>query len=647
LVGEALICERQPNLRFAAAADVAAGSSPTRSETMGLKTGDFPPVDPTKLFDMPYLERVKLLSRHWVDYGFGAPKITHVIYVAKLLFLYITGGLLVSSLTSGLNPLDIASWWTEPIFYQKVILWTVLLECLGMGGSWGPMAGHFKPFTCGWRTYLRADTIRQPPWRRIPLTGGDRRTPVDALLYAGVLVTLAVALALPGRADGDLTALGFDAGRVSPLVAAVLAVLLVTLGLRDKVFFLQARGEQYLPAIIFFAAFPSLDMIIALKVLIVAVWVGAGFSKFGKHFSSVVPPMVSNTPWVPAKAIKRMHYKDFPRDLRPSHRASLLAHIGGTFVEVVTPLVLLFTTNPTVAALAAALMVCFHLFITSTFPLAVPLEWNILFAFGTAFLFLGHPNWDGYGLADMAPALLVLTVVGVLLFPVLGNLRPDLVSFLPSMRQYAGNWASAMWAFAPGAESRLDERLVKPSAMTVSQLADVYGPDAAEVVMHQLLGWRSMHSQGRALNSIMINQLGTDIDHYTLREAEFSTNCIVGFNFGDGHLHDHRFIESVQRRCGFAPGEFLVVWIESQPVHKPYLAYQVIDAALGVVERGTYLVDDAIAEQPWLPNGPIAVDVDWRLPGYERVRYPKPGQVGSTGTLLATGPEAHQEGVRR
>lgn len=46
---------------------------------MGFKTGDFPAVGPTRLFDLPYLERVKLLSRHWVDYGFGAPKMTHVI----------------------------------------------------------------------------------------------------------------------------------------------------------------------------------------------------------------------------------------------------------------------------------------------------------------------------------------------------------------------------------------------------------------------------------------------------------------------------------------------------------------------------------------------------------------------------------------
>ena len=31
--------------------------------------------------------------------------------------------------------------------------------------------------------------------------------------------------------------------------------------------------------------------------------------------------------------------------------------------------------------------------------------------------------------------------------PVLGNFRPDLISFLPSMRYYAGNWATSQWLF--------------------------------------------------------------------------------------------------------------------------------------------------------------------------------------------------------
>ena len=74
----------------------------------------------------------------------------------------------------------------------------------------------------------------------------------------------------------------------------------------------------------------------------------------------------------------------------------------------------------------------------------MPLEWNLLFAFAAIFLFWGFPNWAGYGLSDTSmPWAMVLIAAALCFFPVLGNLRPDLVSFLPSMRQYAGNWASA------------------------------------------------------------------------------------------------------------------------------------------------------------------------------------------------------------
>ena len=53
----------------------------------------------------------------------------HVIYIVKLLVLYIFGGLLVATATSGLGPFwHVAAWWTEPIVYEKLILWTVLLE---------------------------------------------------------------------------------------------------------------------------------------------------------------------------------------------------------------------------------------------------------------------------------------------------------------------------------------------------------------------------------------------------------------------------------------------------------------------------------------------------------------------------------------
>ena len=109
---------------------------------MGFSKPSVPPVEPDKVYDLPYLERIRILSRYWAENGFGSPKIFHVIYIVKLLFLYIAGGYLVGTLTSGFNPLHPGGFWTEPVLYQKFILWTVLLEALGVAGSWGPLAGH-------------------------------------------------------------------------------------------------------------------------------------------------------------------------------------------------------------------------------------------------------------------------------------------------------------------------------------------------------------------------------------------------------------------------------------------------------------------------------------------------------------------------
>lgn len=590
---------------------------------MGLMTGSFPPVDPETFMERPYTERLKTLSRHWAEHGFGAPKITAVIYIARLIVFYALGGIAVATLSSHLDPLRPTSWFFAPIVYQKLVLWTVFLECLGIAGSWGPLAGHFKPMTGGWRYWARPGTIRIAPWpERIPFTRGDTRTRLDVALYLALLASLAIALALPGVHRGDLGgAVAAESGLVATGALIPVIALLVVLGLRDKVLFLAARSEQYLPLLVFFAAFPFVDMIVAAKLLIVSVWLGAGFSKLGPHFANVIPPMLSNTPWLASRRVKRMLYRQFPDDLRPSRLARSLAHGPGAFGELVPPLVLLFSPNPAVTLGAVIFMVCYHVFITSTFPLAVPLEWNVLFMYATAFLFLGYPAGSGYGVTDMHPALLALTLAGVLALPVLGNLRPDLVSFLPSMRQYAGNWASAMWALAPGAEAKLNAHIVKGALMQKDQLTAMYGAEAAEIVLQQTLGWRSMHSQGRGLNSVMIEQLGADIDTYTLREAEFSCNAIIGFNFGDGHFHNHRLIEAIQRRCTFAPGEFIVVWAESEPTWRGRQEYWVMDAAVGIVERGSWSVAEAVEELPWLPNGPIATSVDWRMDGYRRVSH--------------------------
>lgn len=582
---------------------------------MGFKEGNFPPVDVDTFLDRPLQERVKALALHWVDYGFGSPKMIPTIYIVKVLFLYVLGGAVVATTTSGVGPFwDVAHWWNVPIVYQKLIVWTMLLEVLGLAGSWGPIAGKFKPMTGGVLFWARPGTIRLRPWRLVPMTSGDTRTPFDVALYLAFLVSLIVAIALPGSPSASLSAVlpQNTSGLINPLLLIAPIVLVVLCGLRDKTIFLAARGEQYLPALVFFATLPFVDMIVAAKLLIVVVWVGAGISKFGRHFTNVIPPMISNTPWMLSKTIKRLHYRDFPNDIRPSHTAGLVAHILGSTVEIAAPLVLLFSTNRAVTIAAAILMVCFHLFIFSTFPLAVPLEWNALFAYLTVFLFVGFPAWNGYALTDMSsPWLAMGIVVALAFFPVLGNLRPDLVSFLPSMRQYAGNWASALWAFAPGAEAKLNEIQHRPTLNQVDQLQAMgYPPAVAEITMQQTIAWRSMHSQGRGLFSLLRKHI-VDIDRWTIREGEFACNSMIGFNFGDGHLHNIDLINAVQSRVGFAPGEWIVVWVESQPIHRGSQQYQVIDAALGVIERGTWRVSDAVAALPWLPDGPIEHQVTW------------------------------------
>jgi len=571
---------------------------------MGFKTAEFPPVDTETFLEQPLMERMKTLALHWCEHGFGTPKMVHTVYLLKLTFFYIGLGLVVATTTSHLPAFwHPGQWWNQPVVYQKAVMWTMLLEAIGVAGSWGPLAGKFKPMTGGIRYWAKPGTIRLRPWQAVPGTAGNTRTVLDVALYLGFLASLCVALVTPPQD-----------GLVRPaLLAGPIALILLT-GLRDKVIFLAARSEQYLPALIFFAALNFVDMIVALKLLICVVWIGAGVSKFGQHFANVVAPMVSNSPSVVSRRFRRAQYRNFPADIRPSKAASALAHLGGTLVEIATPLVLLFSTDRTVTAAAVIVMVIFHVFIISTFPLAVPLEWNVLFAYAAVFLFWGHPAGAGFGVGDMSsPGLTMAIVAGLVFFPILGNLRPDLVSFLPSMRQYAGNWASALWAFAPGAEGKLNA-LPRSSANQVDQLRAMgYTPEVAEITMQQTIAWRSMHSQGRGLFSLLMRHV-PELDRWTVREAEFACNSIMGFNFGDGHFHNEDMIEALQQRCRFEPGEFIVVWVESQPLHKSTQEYKVIDAAVGVIERGTWNVADAVREQPWLPNGPIPTTVTWTRP---------------------------------
>jgi len=84
---------------------------------MGFTKPDLPDVDPDTFMQKPLMERMRILATDWVDNGFGSPKMVHTIYIAKIVFLYALGGVLVATLTSGLPFLHVSQWWNQPIVY--------------------------------------------------------------------------------------------------------------------------------------------------------------------------------------------------------------------------------------------------------------------------------------------------------------------------------------------------------------------------------------------------------------------------------------------------------------------------------------------------------------------------------------------------
>jgi hypothetical protein len=561
---------------------------------MGFIAPAEPPVELEEWKRLSHLERIKPLAQDWGVNGFGTPYAVFLLYIVKIV-VYALGGLLViSATTRGLGGLgDLGKWWTEPIVFEKAVVWTMLWEVLGLGAGSMPLTLRFSPMIGGVLYWLRPGTIRLAPWPgKVPLTRGTRRGGIDVALYAGLLAA-AVYLLVSGTAP----AAGTAAGRLQPAAVGVLLGIGILLGLRDKVPFLAARAEVYGNLTILFL-FPFSDLLAGAQIVFVCIWWGAASSKLNRHFPFVVTVMISNTPWNRSRAAKRRLWRKHPEDLLPSSFGALNAHVG-TVMEFTLPLLLLVSPSGTLLTIAVVGMVLFHVHIFSTFPLGVPLEWNVFMIFGLLFLF-GH--YGGVPLSTLDDPLLIgilaVTCVGI---PVLGNFRPDLISFLPSMRYYAGNWATSQWLFLKqsDAEAKLDRSIVKAAPIAVEQLLKFYDRDTVEVLLYKGLAFRSMHAHGRALNGLLPRAV-QDIESYDVREGEVVAGVVLGYNFGDGHFHDEQLLQAVQERCHFAPGELRVVMIESQPAHVQRQHYRIHDAAEGPIEEGYVQVADMVSRQPWL-----------------------------------------------
>ena len=109
---------------------------------MGFITPDLPDVDHDTWHTLPAASRLQVVTRHWVEHGFGTPSAIYLLYVVKMA-AYVAGAAAVISLTPGLGGLGhIGVWWTQPIVYQKVVIFTLLFEVLGLGCGSGPLTAR-------------------------------------------------------------------------------------------------------------------------------------------------------------------------------------------------------------------------------------------------------------------------------------------------------------------------------------------------------------------------------------------------------------------------------------------------------------------------------------------------------------------------
>lgn len=535
-----------------------------------------PPYDPLEWAKKPFPEKIKMVCNAWTVQGYGTPLGVYLVYALKVV-AYIYGWVFFCRFTPGMGELSsIGDWWLHSTAFQKAILWSMLFESLGLGCGSGPLTARYFPPIGGALYFLRPGTTKLPLFEGAPIIGGARRTILDVLLYAGHIGLLIAAL-VSARPDNSLL--------------VPIAVLVPVLGVLDRTLFLCARGEHYWTTIMTFVLASS--FIPGAKGVQAALWFWAGFSKLNHHFPAVVGVMTSNSPVTRFAWLRRLMYRSPPDDLSPSRVAVVMSHVG-TLLELTIPILLLVGRGGALTTVGLALMLLLHVFITSNVPMGVPIEWNFMAVYGALFLFWKHAGVSVLDVNAPTAALLLVMCVGV---PLLGNLFPSRVSFLMAMRYYAGNWAASVWLFKGESYRKLD-RIKKSSGWIYDQLGKFYDSSTSLGLLGKVMAFRLMHLHGRALTLVLPKAVDR-IEAYEWIDGEIIAGMVLGWNFGEGHLHGEQLLRAVQAQCGFEEGELRCIVVESQPFGRPTLHYRVVDAKRGLLEEGHADVRELRERQPW------------------------------------------------
>ncbi len=546
---------------------------------MGLIRPTPPPYDPLEWQKLPFTQRAELACKAWAVQGYGTPIGAYTLYVLKVAF-YIWMWSFFVSFTPGLGGLAAwRDWIFNPIAFQKAILWSMLFEVLGLGCGSGPLTGRYFPPFGGFLYFLRPGTTKLPLYPKFPLLGGNRRNILDVLFYAGLVAALIYVLTRPY--------IGFN--EIIPVV-----VLLPLLGLMDQTLFLAARGEHYWTTAVCFLFVASSEWIPGAKVVQLGLWFWAGFSKLNRHFPYVVGVMNSNSPFTRFAFMRRLMYKNYPEDVNPSLLARIAGH-WGTAVEMGIPIILMVSPIGSYGHIAGmVLMLGLHIYITSNVPMGVPIEWNFMVVYAAFFLFWAHAS---VSILTIPLPLAVFTGVMVIALPLIGNIFPKALSFLVAMRYYAGNWAASVWLFKKDSHKKL-EKLTTSARWVPDQLRLFYSESDTVAILSKVMAFRLMHLHGRAFAELIPKAVAR-FEDFEYAEGEVVAGQVLGYNFGDGHLHDEKLAAAVQAQCGFLPGEVRCVFLESEPLFKTTLEYRIHDLATGNVASGEIDAATLRGRLPW------------------------------------------------
>ena len=273
--------------------------------------------------------------------------------------------------------------------WQKVVVWMIIWEMVGLGSGSMALTFRFMPPIGGILYWARPGTLRLPPWPDKDPAGAAApraRSSTSRSTSASSGSDLAATCPASRRRASTPSRQPARAGSTRPAIAVTARALGAARPARQASRSCAARPEIYGLLLVVFL-FPIENFIVASQIVLVCIWFGAATSKLNHHFASVVAVMVSNTPWQRSRAFKRKLWRNHPEDLRASRVANMAAHTG-TIIEfgaAAAPAV--HAAAGLIGQIAVIGMMIFHIHITSTFPLAVPLEWNLFMIFGILFLF--------------------------------------------------------------------------------------------------------------------------------------------------------------------------------------------------------------------------------------------------------------------